>query len=160
MIKLLVSSLCYSNINYASSHWPFCFTKNNLSKMAMLNSASFSNYENKKMKNFERFYWQNKSQLSSLRHPSWATQNIPSLGTLRNSNWTFYVTVKIGGRFKKNHGVGGHISFAFMPSSSALNPMSICTLQCLFSHSFTYEWLNRDCDVHIYIGITSRWTGY
>jgi hypothetical protein len=48
-----------------------------------------------------------------------------------------------------------------MPSSSALIPMSICTLQCLFSHSFTtYEWLNRDCDVQIYIGITSRWTGY
>jgi hypothetical protein len=34
-------------------------------------------------------------------------------------------------------------------------------LQCLFSHSFTtYEWLNRDCDVQMYIGITSRWTGY
>jgi hypothetical protein len=48
-----------------------------------------------------------------------------------------------------------------MPSSSALIPMSICTLQCLFSHSFiTYEWLNRDCDGHIYIRITSRWTGY
>jgi hypothetical protein len=48
-----------------------------------------------------------------------------------------------------------------VPSSSALLPMSICTLQCLFSHSFTtYEWLNRDCDVQIYIGITSRWTGY
>jgi hypothetical protein len=24
-----------------------------------------------------------------------------------------------------------------MPSSSALIPMSICTLQCIFSHSFT-----------------------
>jgi hypothetical protein len=48
-----------------------------------------------------------------------------------------------------------------LPSSSALIPMSICALQCLFSHSFTtYEWLNRDCDVQIYIGITSRWTGY
>jgi hypothetical protein len=48
-----------------------------------------------------------------------------------------------------------------MPSSSALIPMSICTLQCLFSHAFTtYEWLNRDCDAQIYIGITSRWTGY
>jgi hypothetical protein len=32
--------------------------------------------------------------------------------------------------------------------------MSIRTLQCLFSHSFTtYLWLNRDCDVQIYIGI-------
>jgi hypothetical protein len=41
-----------------------------------------------------------------------------------------------------------------MPSSSALIPMS-------FSHSFTtYEWLNRDCDAQIDIGITSRWTGY
>jgi hypothetical protein len=50
---------------------------------------------------------------------------------------------------------------SIMPSSSALIPMSICTLQCLFSHSFTtYEWLNSDCDVQIYIGITSRWTGY
>jgi hypothetical protein len=49
----------------------------------------------------------------------------------------------------------------FMPSSSALIPMSNCTLECLFSHSFTtYEWLNRDCDVQIDIGITSRWTGY
>jgi hypothetical protein len=49
----------------------------------------------------------------------------------------------------------------FMPSSSALIPMSICPLQCLFSHSFTtYEWLNRDCDVQINIGIMSRWTGY
>jgi hypothetical protein len=39
--------------------------------------------------------------------------------------------------------------------------MSICTSQCLFSHSFTtYEWLNRDCDAQIYIGITSRWTGH
>jgi hypothetical protein len=48
-----------------------------------------------------------------------------------------------------------------MPSSSALIPMSICRLQCLFSHSFTaYEWLNRDCDAQIYIGIMSRWTGY
>jgi hypothetical protein len=48
-----------------------------------------------------------------------------------------------------------------VPSSSALIPMSICSLQCLFSHSFTtYEWPNRDCDVQIYIGITSRWTGY
>jgi hypothetical protein len=48
-----------------------------------------------------------------------------------------------------------------MPSSFALIPMSICTSQCLFSHSFnTYEWLNRDCDAQIYIGITSRWTGY
>jgi hypothetical protein len=48
-----------------------------------------------------------------------------------------------------------------VPSSSAPIPMSICTLQCLFSHSFTtYEWLNRDCDGQIYIGITSRWTGY
>jgi hypothetical protein len=29
------------------------------------------------------------------------------------------------------------------------------------SHSFTrYEWLNRDCDAQICIGITSRWTGY
>jgi hypothetical protein len=47
-----------------------------------------------------------------------------------------------------------------MPSSSALIPMSICTLQCLFSHSFTtYEWLNRDCDGQICIGITSKWTG-
>jgi hypothetical protein len=49
-----------------------------------------------------------------------------------------------------------------LPSSSALIPMSICTLQlqCLFSHSFTtYEWLNRDCYVQIYIVITSRWTG-
>jgi hypothetical protein len=46
---------------------------------------------------------------------------------------------------------------ALMPSSSALIQMSICTLQCLFSHSFTtYERLNRDCDVQIYIGITSR----
>jgi hypothetical protein len=52
-------------------------------------------------------------------------------------------------------------STGLVPSSSALIPMSICTLQCLFSHSFTtYEWLNRDCDVQIYIGITSRWTGY
>jgi hypothetical protein len=41
-----------------------------------------------------------------------------------------------------------------MPSSSALIPMSICSLQCLFCHSFTTdEWLNRDYDVHIYIGI-------
>jgi hypothetical protein len=49
----------------------------------------------------------------------------------------------------------------FVPSSSALILMSICPSQCLFSHSFTtYEWLNRDCDVQIYIGITSRWTGY
>jgi hypothetical protein len=48
-----------------------------------------------------------------------------------------------------------------VPSSSAIIIMSICTLQCLFSYSFTtYEWLNRDCDVQIYIGITSRWTGY
>jgi hypothetical protein len=48
-----------------------------------------------------------------------------------------------------------------IPSSSALIPMSICTLQCIFSHSFTtYEWLNRDCDVQMCIGITSRWTGY
>jgi hypothetical protein len=37
-----------------------------------------------------------------------ATQNIPSLGTLRNSarDWTFYVKVKIGGRFKKMMGLG------------------------------------------------------
>jgi hypothetical protein len=48
-----------------------------------------------------------------------------------------------------------------VPSSSALIPMSICTLQCLFSHSFTtYEWLNSDYDVQIYIWIMSRWTGY
>jgi hypothetical protein len=48
-----------------------------------------------------------------------------------------------------------------MPSSSALIPMSTCASQCLFSHSFTtYEWLNSDCDVQIYIGIKSRWTGY
>jgi hypothetical protein len=48
-----------------------------------------------------------------------------------------------------------------MPSSSALIPMSICTSQCIFSHSFTtYEWLYRDCDAQIYIGITNRWTGY
>jgi hypothetical protein len=53
------------------------------------------------------------------------------------------------------------IMVLLVPSSSALIPMSICTLQCLFSHSFTtYEWLNRHCDVQIYIGITSRWTGY
>jgi hypothetical protein len=37
-----------------------------------------------------------------------------------------------------------------MPSSSAL----ICASQCLFSHSFTtYEWLKRDCDAQIDIGI-------
>jgi hypothetical protein len=31
-----------------------------------------------------------------------------------------------------------------MPSSSALIPMSICTLQCLFSHSFTtYEYTSE-----------------
>jgi hypothetical protein len=56
----------------------------------------------------------------------------------------------------------------FVPSSSALIPMSNiwqifvhCKLQCLFSHSFTtYEWLNRDCDVQIYIGITSRFRWY
>jgi hypothetical protein len=48
-----------------------------------------------------------------------------------------------------------------MPSSSALIPMSICTLQYLFSHSFTtYEWLNRHFNVQIDIGIMSRWTGY
>jgi hypothetical protein len=41
-----------------------------------------------------------------------------------------------------------------VPSSSALIPMPICSLQCLFSHSFTtHELLNRDYDVHIYIGI-------
>jgi hypothetical protein len=56
---------------------------------------------------------------------------------------------------------GFHKCKSLMPSSSALIPMSICTLQCLFSHSFTtYEWLNRHCDAQIYIGITSRWTGY
>jgi hypothetical protein len=45
-------------------------------------------------------------------------------------------------------------TFRLMPSSSALIPMSIRTLQCLFSHSFTtYEWLNRNCDVQIDIGI-------
>jgi hypothetical protein len=44
--------------------------------------------------------------------------------------------------------------YGLMPSSSALIPMSIRTLQCLFSHLFTtYEWLNRDCDVQIDIGI-------
>jgi hypothetical protein len=33
-----------------------------------------------------------------------------------------------------------YIKTHYMPSSSALIPMSICTLQCLFSHSFTtYE---------------------
>jgi hypothetical protein len=42
----------------------------------------------------------------------------------------------------------------YMPSSSALIPMSIRTSQCVFSHSFTtYEWLKRDCDVQIDIGI-------
>jgi hypothetical protein len=41
----------------------------------------------------------------------------------------------------------GNSTFKFVPSSSALIPMSICTLQCLLSHSFTtYEWLNRYCD--------------
>jgi hypothetical protein len=41
-----------------------------------------------------------------------------------------------------------------MPSSSALIPMSIRTSQCLFSHTFTtYEWLKRDCDAQINIGI-------
>jgi hypothetical protein len=44
-----------------------------------------------------------------------------------------------------------------MPSSSARIPMSICASQCLFSHSFiTYEWLNRDCDVQIYIALELR----
>jgi hypothetical protein len=60
-------------------------------------------------------------------------------------------------------GNGGNDRFCarLMPSSSALIPMSICTLQCLFSHSFTtYKWLNWDCDVQICIGITSRWAGY
>jgi hypothetical protein len=44
-----------------------------------------------------------------------------------------------------------------MPSSSALIPMSICTLQCLFCHSFTtYELLNRDCDVCLFVCLFSR----
>jgi hypothetical protein len=42
------------------------------------------------------------------------------------------------------------LSMTFAPSSSALIPMSICTSQCQFSHSFTtYEWLNRQKDIGI-----------
>jgi hypothetical protein len=68
---------------------------------------------------------------------------------------------KIGKYFHSAHRAAICISGLLIPSSSALILMSICTSQCLFSHSFTtYEWLNRHCNVQIYIGITSRWTGY
>jgi hypothetical protein len=46
-------------------------------------------------------------------------------------------------------------------SCSNSNVYLYIAMQCLFSQLFTtYEWLNWDCDVQIYIGITSRWTGY
>jgi hypothetical protein len=106
-----------------------------------------SNYENEHIFYIECFHWQNKKESAQL------VEKDSSL-FCNSQQWAVDSKKELIG--------AAAISFekSFMPSSSALIPMSICTLQCLFSHSFTtYEWLNRDCDGQIYIGITSRWTG-